>query len=62
MAEKPRGPGAAKKLLQPFDEWRRAVEQSKRLIARRKFDIDFYDRAAVQEVCDGWHGAQRSTF
>jgi hypothetical protein len=62
MAERPQRPGAAKKLLQPFDEWRRAVEQSKRLITRRKFDVDFYDRAAVHEICDGRHELNDQRF
>src|ERR1700761_5862990 len=55
LAELPRWLNAGQDLAQPVDELRRAVQQSKRLVARRQFDIDFDDGATGKQVGDGRH-------
>ncbi len=62
IAEKLRRPSPVKKLPQPSDKLWRTVKQSQRLIARRKLDVDFYNRSTVHEICDGRHVLNEQRF
>jgi hypothetical protein len=62
LTEPLRGLVAAKNFLQPFNELRSAVKQPKRLIARRKLDVNFDDRSAFHDICDGRHGLNDQRF
>jgi len=62
MSEQTRRLGAAKDFLQPCNELRRAVKQPKRLVARRKIDVDLHDCSAVHQIGNGRHGLDRQCF